>query len=243
MQNARVKAIIELCLSAEKLAEKLYSAISEKAGVPEHKAFWLEVALDELRHMNYWERLLLLAEKDALRNPFDDPARTESELRETNMAIEKMLEGEEDLRDPSKAILLAFRLESGMLHPAFPILFRALRKEIGDISPEDDYTEHINRFSTFVDAYLKKPELKIIAGLLSQLWNHSVDLATQFDEIRTLRGTIPICANCKNIRDDKGYWKKIEDYFSKYANADFTHSLCPDCVEKLYPQIAKKMRK
>jgi hypothetical protein len=118
-----------------------------------------------------------------------------------------------------------------------------LRKEVGDISPEDDYGDHIRRFSKFVDDYLEKPELKIITGLLSQLWDHSTELATQFSEITTLRGMIPICANCKNIRDDKGYWNKIEYYLSKYANADFTHSLCPDCIEKLYPEIAKKMAK
>jgi hypothetical protein len=243
MKHVHLKAIIELCLSAEKLAEKLYRTVSEAATLPEHKAFWLEVALDEQRHMTYWERLLLLAEKGGLRNPFNDQVRTENELREMNRAIEKILEDEQDLRDPSRAILLAFRLESAMLNPAFPILFRLLRKEVGDISPEDDYSEHINRFSKFVQHHLKRPELKIITGLLTQLWSHSTELATQFAEIRTLRGLIPICANCKNIRDDKGYWKEIEYYFSKYADADFTHSLCPDCIEKLYPEIAKKLPK
>jgi hypothetical protein len=243
MQNAHLKAIIELCLSAEKLAEKLYRTISEKASISEHKAFWLEVALDEQRHMTYWERLLLLAEKGGLRNPFDNQAKTESELREMNRTIEKMLVEEDDLCDPSNAILLAFRLESGMLNPAFAILYRSLRKEAGDISPEDDYSEHISRFSKFVDNYHKKPELKIITGLLSQLWDHATETATQLSEIKTLRGMIPICASCKNIRDDKGYWKEIEYYLSKYANADFTHSLCPDCIEKLYPEIAKKMTK
>ncbi len=243
MQNARLKTIIELCLSAEKLAEKLYRTVSEKASIPEHKIFWLEVALDEQRHMTYWERLLLLAEKGSLRNPFNNQAKTETELREMNITIEKMLAEGVDLCDASKAILLAFQLESDMLNPAFPILFRLLRKEVGDISPEDDYTDHINKFSKFVDNYLRKPELEIITRLLSQLWDHSTELATQFTEIKTLRGLIPICASCKNIRDDKGYWKEIEYYLSKYANADFTHGLCPDCIEKLYPEIAKKMTK
>jgi rubrerythrin len=241
MQHVRVKTIIELCLSAEKLAEKTYRTISERAANPEHKAFWLEVALDEQRHITYWERLLVLAEKGELSNPFNNQVKTENELRDMKKTTEKLLAEENDLDDPSKAILLAFRLEAGMLNPAFPLLFRLLRKQVGDISPEDDYSEHINRFSRFVDNYLKEPDLKIITGLLSQLWGHSTELATQLDEIRTLRGLIPICANCKNIRDDKGYWKKIEYYFSKYANADFTHSLCPECIEKLYPEIAKRL--
>jgi len=53
MQHAHVKAIMELCLSAERLTEKLYRTVSEETHVPEHKAFWLEVALDEQRHMTY----------------------------------------------------------------------------------------------------------------------------------------------------------------------------------------------
>lgn len=56
-------------------------------------------------------------------------------------------------------------------------------------------------------------------------------------EIKTLQGFIPICAKCKNIRDDKGYWTKIEQYISERTEAQFSHSLCPGCVKDLYPDI------
>ena len=63
------------------------------------------------------------------------------------------------------------------------------------------------------------------------------DLINAQAEIKTLIGFIPICANCKKIRDDKGYWQQIEDYISNHSEAEFTHSICPDCVKRLYPNI------
>ncbi len=69
------------------------------------------------------------------------------------------------------------------------------------------------------------------------LFIHERILNDYLSQIRTMRGLIPICANCKNIRDDKGYWKQVEVYIQEHSEADFTHSLCPDCVKKLYPGI------
>jgi PleD family two-component response regulator len=53
-------------------------------------------------------------------------------------------------------------------------------------------------------------------------------------EIKTLRGIIPICANCKKIRDDEGAWKQIESYIQSHSEASFSHGICPDCIRKLY---------
>jgi PAS domain S-box-containing protein len=56
-------------------------------------------------------------------------------------------------------------------------------------------------------------------------------------ELKTLRGIVPICASCKNIRDDKGFWHQVEAYVSKHTEADFSHGICPDCMKKLYPDV------
>ena len=53
-------------------------------------------------------------------------------------------------------------------------------------------------------------------------------------EIKTLEGIVPICSNCKKIRDDAGYWKQIEAYIEQHSGASFSHSICPECTEKLY---------
>ena len=60
------------------------------------------------------------------------------------------------------------------------------------------------------------------------------ELQKALSEVKTLRGFLPICANCKNIRNDKGYWEKIETYIHDHSDAEFSHGICPACVKKLY---------
>jgi PAS domain S-box-containing protein len=62
-------------------------------------------------------------------------------------------------------------------------------------------------------------------------------------EVRALSGLLPICAHCKKIRDDKGYWKQLEEYFHTHSDVRFSHGLCPDCVKELYPMITDKRKK
>ncbi|MEI8346524.1 MAG: PAS domain-containing protein [Pseudomonadota bacterium] len=58
-------------------------------------------------------------------------------------------------------------------------------------------------------------------------------------EIMQLRSLIPICANCKKVRDDKDYWHHVDSYLQTIWDADITHSICPDCSTKLYPELAQ----
>ena len=62
-------------------------------------------------------------------------------------------------------------------------------------------------------------------------------LEQALSQIRTLRGMLPICANCKKIRDDKGYWNQIETYIHAHSEAKFSHGICPECMKKLYPGL------
>ena len=66
-------------------------------------------------------------------------------------------------------------------------------------------------------------------------------LQTALSEVKTLRGFVPICASCKKIRDDQGYWEQVEKYVSDRTEARFSHGICPDCARKLYPDIADKL--
>ncbi len=61
-----------------------------------------------------------------------------------------------------------------------------------------------------------------------------VGLQQALDEIKTLRGMIPICANCKRIRDDRGYWEKLEQYLLEHSYAQFSHGICPECAKLIY---------
>ncbi|HLZ54521.1 MAG TPA: GAF domain-containing protein [Verrucomicrobiae bacterium] len=64
----------------------------------------------------------------------------------------------------------------------------------------------------------------------------SLHLADALNHIKTLQGLLPICAWCKRVRDDEGYWDQVEAYFHKSTGVDFTHGICPECLEKMRPQ-------
>jgi len=64
-----------------------------------------------------------------------------------------------------------------------------------------------------------------------------VELKDALREVKTLNSLLPICASCKKIRDDSGYWNQIESYISDHSEAEFSHSICPKCAKKLYPEI------
>jgi len=65
------------------------------------------------------------------------------------------------------------------------------------------------------------------------------ELQKALNEVRTLRGIIPICASCKMIRDDRGYWNQVEAYVRDHNEAEFSHGICPECIEKLYPEFVR----
>jgi PAS domain S-box-containing protein len=66
------------------------------------------------------------------------------------------------------------------------------------------------------------------------------ELQKALDEIKTLKGYIPICSYCKKIRDDKGYWEQLEKYISDHTDALFSHSICPSCLKTYFPEIPEK---
>lgn len=63
------------------------------------------------------------------------------------------------------------------------------------------------------------------------------ELQSALGDIKTLSGLLPICASCKKIRDDGGYWNQIEVFIREHSDAEFSHSVCPECIEQLYPDL------
>jgi tetratricopeptide (TPR) repeat protein len=68
------------------------------------------------------------------------------------------------------------------------------------------------------------------------------ELQERMNEVKALSGLLPICAQCKKIRDDAGYWTQLEGYISEHSEATFSHGICPDCTEELYPELVENRR-
>jgi len=83
----------------------------------------------------------------------------------------------------------------------------------------------------FFQMFLKLQEVE------KELRKKNEDLGKALEEVKTLSGLLPICCCCKKIRDDHGYWKEVEQYIEDHSQLRLTHGFCPDCVEKLYPEL------
>ena len=117
---------------------------------------------------------------------------------------------------------------------------------LSDESDSNEQEKFYNRFENleFSDADVV---VKLSGGQWLHIWDRVTStgnlvslqaditkLQSALDEIRSLKGIMPICSKCKKIRDDKGYWNLLESYIERHSEASFSHSLCPDCSESMY---------
>jgi hypothetical protein len=109
-----------------------------------------------------------------------------------------------------------------------------------DVYGLSNFFGHVLKFAAYCFIYiaviqtgLRKP----YDLLFRDLKQNEINLLHAFSEIRTLSGILPICANCKKIRNDKGYWQMVEEYIGEHSDARFSHGLCIDCAKKLYPGV------
>jgi AmiR/NasT family two-component response regulator len=86
-------------------------------------------------------------------------------------------------------------------------------------------------------ALARHGDLMKCKALYEELSAEKQRLEEAMTEIKTLREFLPICSFCKKIRDDEGYWEQIENYIHKHTGANFSHSICPECTKKHYPEI------
>ncbi len=117
----------------------------------------------------------------------------------------------------------------------FPILLPD-GKPFGTIcvldNKENSYSEtYENLLKNFRDIIQSELGLIYINKVLGE---ENKDLSDYLEEIKTLRGIIPICAKCKKIRDDEGFWTQVEKYIEDRSNAQFSHGLCEECADELY---------
>lgn len=94
-----------------------------------------------------------------------------------------------------------------------------------------------------VDFLVKPLNLTILRGKVSvflRMHRQRRSLERALQRVETLHGLLPICSFCKSIRDDQGYWSQIEEYLARHSDVDFSHSICPECLKKFYPELSEK---
>ena len=103
----------------------------------------------------------------------------------------------------------------------------------------DHYVLKPIEISTFIKA-IEKCSQDILARKAQE--QHQLEreklitgLQTALEEIKTLQGILPICMHCKDIRNDEGYWEQVEAYVNRHTGVDFSHSICPSCLKRHYP--------
>jgi len=121
-------------------------------------------------------------------------------------------------------------------HPQVPVIV---------LSGFDDEERALQAVQNGAQDYLIKG--LVDGNLLVRTIRHSIErqklkeqVESSLREIKTLKGLLPICASCKKIRNDEGYWEQIEIYVGNRSDAEFSHGICPDCAVKIYPQYYKK---
>ena len=114
------------------------------------------------------------------------------------------------------------------------------------LTAKDGKTDVIAGLDAGANDYLAKPfdagELRArvevgrrMVELQAQLAESVSELQTALEHVKTLRGIVPICAHCKKIRDDQGYWSQVEVYVRDHSEAEFSHGICPECIKRFYP--------
>ncbi|MCG8568626.1 MAG: transporter substrate-binding domain-containing protein [Spirochaetes bacterium] len=106
-----------------------------------------------------------------------------------------------------------------------------------------NYTLHIKvKQRTKELADYKNHLEELVEARTLDLTNANEQLTEALANVNTLSGLLPICSNCKKVRNDDGYWGSIENYIQQHSDADFSHSLCPDCANKLYGDLANEKK-
>ncbi len=123
------------------------------------------------------------------------------------------------------------------------------------VTAKNDLNNLKEAFSAGAMDYINKPvnEVELLARVASaltlknemdrrkereaELHRSNQELQRALKEVKVLRGLIPICASCKKIRNDGGFWQQLEEYIGEHSEAEFSHGLCQPCLKKLYPGV------
>jgi len=252
--NGKIVGYIEMGEEIDHIIEKLHSILDVELYISIYKKF--------LKEENWRAGMRLLnRQNDWNFSPYAVIA--SQSLKSVPESLKVFLEkGKHDYMEMSTDLKLSINLLDYRV--GVVPLFDAGEREIGDIITLYDVTTHLSSFKKnillivsysalaglllfiFFSFYLGKLESQVVDyqnNLERIVKDRTRELTDALSEIKTLRGIIPICSNCKQIRDDEGLWSQIETYISDHSEAEFTHGYCPECVKELYPDMHGRIMK
>ena len=127
-----------------------------------------------------------------------------------------------------------------------PIIMVTARNDLSNLQAAfaagaiDYITKPVNQVDLLArvsSALTLKQEMDCRKARELELRRSNDDLQKALKEVKVLRGLIPICASCKKIRNDSGFWQQLEEYLGEHSEAEFSHGLCQPCIKKLYPGV------
>lgn len=183
MSNSeQLSIILDLCIKIDQAAVEIYTNLSAAAGSKALKSFWDKTVAEGRSHLEYWQQLKSFAAKGELPQAFDDPGRVIKELEERAQRIKGLDEQWGKDKTINNAFVIAYRLESNKLHPAFRTLFQYYRPIMeGRLPEEKEFDEtNINDFVTSLHNFAEvTPELALVGETLQRLWAQNKVLSEQ----------------------------------------------------------------
>lgn len=174
--SGNLSTILDLCIRIDQTAGDLYTSLSASAGSEALKGFWGKMAAEGQAHLEYWQRLKMLAASNELPQAFEDPDQVSRELEQRAEQIEALQGQWEKDKSFNNAFVVAYRLESYKLHPALRTLSQYFRPMTDGKIPEDQELDetNINAFVTALRKYGQAtPELELVGETLQRLWDQN----------------------------------------------------------------------
>jgi diguanylate cyclase (GGDEF)-like protein len=172
--------ILSICLSLDKKASEIYANFSKSARNKHIRAFWKDMSEQEQEHVQFWAKILTMAQNGMLPQVFDRPYELREELKTMRSNIDQLVKRSKHISNTTDAFLVAYRVEFVMLRPEFQSMFHFIKTVLNEPTPGDEYEAHLRGFINALKQYGKvSPEVEFLGETILRFREVSEQLALQ----------------------------------------------------------------
>jgi diguanylate cyclase (GGDEF)-like protein len=178
VKDSKIKDIINLCLKIDTTAERAYKELAAITEPGELREFWLVMSKEEKHHIELWQKFKQLIQDSSLEQLFENPDQVIAELEEIVPKAQELVARSKENRDKASCIVVAYRLEFYLLHPALVQIFHIIDSFDSNENSVDEYEGHISRFIEVMERHGQDtPEMELLSESLNRLWYENKNLA------------------------------------------------------------------